>query len=148
MSSLMRILLLLVILAGAAPLAPALAQEVVENAAPAALPGLAVARNEATAKFPDGITFTLDAKSNDPVANVELLYREPGLETFSVELPSFTAGSTDLKIEHPVDLRSGELPPGIDVQYHWRITEDDGDVIETPEQTLLWADDRYDWNAA
>jgi hypothetical protein len=145
MSSLMRILLLLVILAGAAPLAPAQAQDVVENAAPAAIPGLAVARNEATAKFPDGITFTLDAKSNDPVANVELLYREPGLETFSVELPSFTAGSTDLDIEHPVDLRSGELPPGVDVQYHWRITEDDGDVVDTPEQTLLWADDRYDW---
>jgi hypothetical protein len=145
MSSLMRILLLLVILAGAAPLAPAQAQDVVENAAPAAIPGLAVARNEATAKFPDGITFTLDAKSSDPVANVELLYREPGLETFSVELPSFTAGSTDLEIEHPVDLRSGELPPGVDVQYHWRITEDDGDVVETPEQTLLWADDRYDW---
>src|SRR5215213_1569506 len=145
MSSLMRILLLLVILAGAAPLAPAQAQDVVENAAPAAIPSLAVARNEATAKFPDGITFTLDAESTDPVANVELLYREPGLETFSVELPSFTAGATDLEIEQPVDLRSGELPPGVDVQYHWRITEDDGDIVETPEQTILWADNRYDW---
>jgi hypothetical protein len=145
MTRLMRILLLLVILAGAIPLAPALAQDVVEDAAPAAIPGLAVARNEATAEFPEGITFTLDAQSSDPIVNVELLYREPGLETLSVELPSFTAGSTDLEIEHPVDLRSGELPPGVDVQYRWRITEEDGDVVETPEQTLLWADDRYDW---
>ena len=56
-----------------------------------------------------------------------------------------TAGATDLDIEHPIDLRSGELPPGIDVQYRWRITEADGDVVETPEQTLSWVDDRYDW---
>ena len=37
------------------------------------------------------------------------------------------------------------MPPGIDILYHWRITEDDGDVVETPEQTLSWFDDRYDW---
>jgi hypothetical protein len=37
------------------------------------------------------------------------------------------------------------LPTGIDVQYRWRITEDDGDIVETPEQTLSWFDDRYDW---
>jgi Peptidase MA superfamily len=145
MTRLMRILLLLVILAGAIPLAPALAQDVVEDAAPAAIPGLAVARNEATAEFPEGITFTLDAQSSDPIVNVELLYREPGVETLSVELPSITPGATDLEIEHPVDLRSGQLPPGVDIQYRWRITEEDGDVVETPEQTLLWADDRYDW---
>jgi hypothetical protein len=145
MTSLMRVLLLLVLLAGAAPLVPVMAQDVVEDAAPAAIPSLAVARNDATVDFPEGITFTLDAESTDPIANVELLYRAPGLETLSVELPTFTAGSTDLAIEHPIDLRSGELPPGVDVQYRWRITEEDGDVVETPEQTLLWADDRYDW---
>src|SRR5918993_3106370 len=145
MTPLIRTLLLLVLLVTAAPVAPALAQDVVEDAAPAAIPSLAVARNEATAEFPEGITFSLNAESSDPIVNVELLYREPGLETLSVELPSFTPRATDLEIEHPVDLRSGELPPGVDVQYRWRITEDDGDVVETLEQTLLWADDRYDW---
>jgi hypothetical protein len=37
------------------------------------------------------------------------------------------------------------MPPGVDIQYRWRITEADGDVVETPEQTLSWFDDRYDW---
>jgi hypothetical protein len=145
MTSLIRTLLLLVFLVTAAPIAPALAQDVVEDAAPAAIPGLTVARNEATAEFPDGITFTLDAETADPVANLELLYRAPGMETLSVELPPFEAGATELEIEHPIDLRAGELPVGIDVQYRWRITEADGDVVETPEQTLSWFDDRYDW---
>ena len=37
------------------------------------------------------------------------------------------------------------MPAGIDIEYRWRITEADGDVVETPEQTLSWVDDRYDW---
>jgi len=145
MTSLVRTLLLFVLLSIAAPIAPVLAQNAVANAAPAALPDLAVARNDATVEFPKGITFALDAKTTDPIANVELLYRSPGLETFSVELPPFEVGATELKIEQPVDLQARELPPGVDIQYRWRITEADGDVVETPEQTLNWFDDRYTW---
>jgi hypothetical protein len=147
MTSLIRILFLLVLLVTAAPVAPALAQDLkgVEDAAPAAIPVLAVTENEATAEFPEGITFSLDAETTDPIANLELLYRAPGMETLSVELPPFEAGATEVEIEHPIDLRAGELPVGIDVQYRWRITEADGDVVETPEQTLSWFDDRYDW---
>ena len=106
---LIRIIILLVALSGLAPILSVRAQEVteVEDAAPAAIPGLAVVENTATVEFPEGITFTLDAESTDPVVNVELLYRAPGLETFSVELPSFAAGSTELDIEHPIDLRAG-----------------------------------------
>jgi len=147
MISLIRTLLLFVILAGASPMAIARAQdlEVVEDAAPATIPGLTVAEDDATVEFPEGITFTLEADSTDSIANLELLYRAPGLETLSVELPPFAAGSTELDVEHPIDLRAGELPPGVDVQYRWRITEEDGDVVETPEQTISWFDDRYDW---
>jgi hypothetical protein len=145
MTSLIRRLLLLVLLSTAAPIAPALAQDGVEDAAPAAIPGLAVARNEATVEFPEGITFTLSAETTDPIANLELLYSAPGMETLSVELPPFEAGATELEVEHSIDLRAGELPVGIDVQYRWRITEADGDVVETPEETLSWLDDRYEW---
>jgi hypothetical protein len=149
MTSLIRTLLLLALLVTAAPVAPALAQDLehtgAEHAAPAPIPGLAVARNEATVDFPEGITFTLDAETADPIANLELLYRPPGWETFSVELPSFQAGATELDLEHPIDLRVGALVPGIDVQYRWRITEVDGDVVETPERSQFWVDDRFQW---
>jgi hypothetical protein len=150
MMTLIRTLLLLVLLSPAVPLTPALAQdrEVVQDAAPAAIPDLAVARNEATVEFPEGITFSLDAETTDPIDNLELLYRPPGVETFSVELPPFETGATHLNIEHSIDSGPGgaqELPPGIDIQYQWRITEADGDVVETPEQTVSWFDDRYDW---
>lgn len=145
MSLLLRLLFVVMLLAGAAPAALVRAQETEQEAAPATVPGLIVASNEATVDFPAGITFTLDAETDAPISNLELLYHATGLETWSVELPPFTRGATTLAIEHPVDLRAGNLPPGLDVIYHWRITEENGDVVETPEQTLLWADDRYEW---
>jgi hypothetical protein len=140
-----RFIAVFALLIALAPVGPALAQEAAEGAAPAAIPGLAVVENEATAEFPEGITFSLDAETDDPIANLELMYRAPGLETLSVELPAFEVGTTELNIDHAIDLRSGEMPPGVDIFYHWRITEADGDVVETPEQTLSWFDDRYDW---
>jgi hypothetical protein len=145
MTRLMRTLVLLLVLLGAAPLAAVRAQNVAPEAAPAAVPALTVGTNAATATFPDGITFTFAAETDAPIVNVELLYHVPGLKTYSVELPPFDAGTTSLAIEHPVDLRAGTLPPGVDVLYHWRITEENGNVVETPEQTLLWKDDRYEW---
>ena len=132
------------LLSGAVPVAPALAQDVVEDAAPAAIPGLAVARNEATVDFPEGITFTLDAETTDPIANLELLYR-PRSGHLLRRAAAVRGGGDRARDRASVDLRAGELPPGIDVQYRWRITEADGDVVETPEQTLSWFDDRYDW---
>ena len=85
-------------------------------------------------------------RSNDPVANVELLYREPVSRPAPSKLPTLTAGSSYIS---RYDIRSTSasirVPSGIDITYHWRITEDDGDVIETLSQTLLWADNRFDW---
>ena len=45
-------------------------------------------------------TSTLDAEATDPIANLELLYRAPGEDTLSVELPPFEAGATELEIQH------------------------------------------------
>ena len=143
-----RLISALALLLAAAPLAPARAQSVVEDAAPAAIPGVAVAENAATADFPEGITFSIEAETDDPIANVELMYRPTGFETYSVELPVFDEGATSLSIDQAIDSGPGgasELPVGIDVEYHWRITEADDDVVETPEQTVSWTDDRFAW---
>lgn len=145
MTRLISIILLVAILIGAVPAAPVRAQEAIAAATPAPIPGFTVSRNEATASFPQGITFALDATLGVPIAAVELLYHVPGIETLSVERPKFDAGATTLAIEHPVSLDAGELPPGLDVIYHWRITDAEGGVTETPEQTVPWIDSRYKW---
>lgn len=144
MTRLLTILLLAFLLIGSVPVAPVAGQEMI-LATPAPIPGFTVSRNEATSSFPDGITFSLEAASETPIANLELLYHVPGTETLSIELPPFPVGETALAIEHPVSLNAGELPPGLDVLYRWRITDANGDVSETEEQTVPWIDSRYTW---
>jgi hypothetical protein len=140
-----RVVMLAVFLLGSLPLATVRGQETLDSAAPEALPAVTTTENEAESDFPDGITFSLDAETSDPVVNVELHFWAPGMKTISVELPPFAEGATELDIDQPVDMRTGQLPPGVDVNYRWRITEDDGDVIETEERTRFWIDDRFNW---
>ncbi|MDQ2653348.1 MAG: peptidase MA family metallohydrolase [Chloroflexota bacterium] len=121
------------------------AQEAALIATPQAVPGLNVTVNEAAPEFPVGITFTLQATTETPVASVELLYHAPGIETLSMEIPPIPPGATELDITHPIDLQSGQLPVGVDVIYRWRITDEDGNVSETPDQTTHYFDTRYDW---
>lgn len=136
--------LLKILLTPAAPIL-ARAQEAALIATPQAVPGLNVIRNEATPEFPVGIAFSLQATTDTPVRSVELMYHAPGIETFSVELPRIPNGATELDITQEVDLQSGELPVGVDVTYRWRITDVDGNVSETPDQTIGYFDSRYDW---
>lgn len=147
MNRLLALLVILAMLLGGTPRAVvvARAQDAAIVATPAAIPGFTILRNDAVSQFPDGITFSIDAESSTPIARVELLYHAPGIETLSMEVPPITPGETRLTVEHPVDLRSGQLPPGIDVIYSWRIIDAEGNVTQTDEQTLLWEDNRYDW---
>ena len=62
-----RLVVALAVLIAAATVSPVLAQDGVEDAAPAAIPGLAVVENEATVEFPERITFTLEAETDDPI---------------------------------------------------------------------------------
>ncbi|MFT4040106.1 MAG: peptidase MA family metallohydrolase [Thermomicrobiales bacterium] len=150
LTQLFRIIALITLLATlGGSMAPALAQSQAEPAAliatPAAVPGLSITRNDAEPNFPTNITFFLQATTEHPVASVALLYHPPGIETLSVELPRITPGATELDIAQTVDLQSGELPVGIDVIYRWRITDTEGNVTETPDQTTHYFDTRYDW---
>ncbi len=145
MSRLLTVFVVILALIAAIPAAPMGAQEIIAVATPAPIPGFTVTRNEATSNFPDGISFFLEAESETPIVDLELNYHVPGTETLSVELPSFPAGTTSLDIEQPVSLNAGELPPGLDVLYHWRITDANGDVSETAEQMVSWVDSRYSW---
>ena len=116
-----------------------------QEAAPAAVPALTVGRNEAVADFPTGITFTLDAETTAPITNLELMYRPPGIDTFSVELPQFEhrhQEAGDRSRGRPARWTSAaghrhQLPLAHHRGERRRHRNAGADV--------LWADDRYDW---
>lgn len=107
---------------------------------------ITVNAESATTQFPQGITFTLKATAPAGTKRVELLYTTAGQETLNLATPAVPSGP-DLSVSYPLDLRANYQPPGIDIVYHWRITDNQGNVLETPDKTVLWSDTRYHWQS-
>jgi len=94
--------------------------------------------------FPDGISFPAEVTSDEEIADISLFYHPEMIETLNEAPPDFEPG-TSASVVHDLDLRDGSMPTGIDILYHWRITEADGDVKETPERRVTWYDSRFTW---
>jgi hypothetical protein len=107
-----------------------------------------VTHNEAVLRFPDGIRFELSASSEEAIESILLVYRTSGrsCQLREVRQPiNFTPG-TDLKVELMWDWeRSGILPPGAQVEWHWEIKDAKGNLHRTPEETLQVIDQRRKW---
>jgi hypothetical protein len=106
--------------------------------------GLSVHDQSVEINFPDGITFNLDAETDEPVERVELRYQPVYSDVSRAERPEFEPG-TSISTSFDLDLRTRYLAPGIDVRYRWVITLENGDELETDEQEFFFIDDRYDW---
>jgi hypothetical protein len=105
---------------------------------------IAITAQEAAPDFPNGITFTLNASSAEPITVAELYYRPARLEALRLGEPAFEPG-TEVALSYEADFRGGRMPPGVDISYFWRLETASGAILETPEQVVLWADSRFDW---
>lgn len=133
----MRLLRLLIVLLALAAFAPA-----------GSVDAAAIQVDGATVEvdFPTGMTFNLTATSPVPIVKAELLYTKAELETLHLNEAPIEAG-TSIDISLPVDFRANFLPPGIDVTYRWRLTDEAGEVLETEPQAVTWEDSRFDWRS-
>jgi hypothetical protein len=95
--------------------------------------------------FPQQITFNLNIDSPEPVERIELRYQPEFSEAASAERPDFEQGSTSIDTSYALDLRTRYLPPGINVDYRWIITLENGQTLETEQQRFFFIDNRYDW---
>ncbi|MEA2512492.1 MAG: hypothetical protein QOJ59_1979 [Thermomicrobiales bacterium] len=102
--------------------------------------------DEANSDFPNGVTFKLDAEGQRKISRIELLYRTADSETLNLEVPDFKPAK-NIDLTHPLDLRINFEPAGIDITYHWRLIDDRGNALETEPKTLLWFDNRFDWQS-
>lgn len=106
--------------------------------------GVVIAAGEPVAVYPEGITFPVEITSDEPIAEVDLLYRPALRETLN-EAPVAIEPGAAVSAAYDLDLRDGSLPPGVELRYRWRVTEQDGDTAESPEKGITWLDTRFDW---
>lgn len=98
----------------------------------------------ATASFQKSITFNLVAEADSPIVEVALFWQPAGDPELQAAFPAVQPGRR-VEVSHDVDTSAQYLPPGLDLVYHWRVTEQDGDVTESAPKTLFYMDDGQDW---
>ncbi len=109
--------------------------------------GVVVRASDVEVNFPRNVTFRLEAESAAEITDVSLQVNTPGQRYGSAVRnvrPTFTPGPrVTATWSWP---RSGNgLPPGAEITYRWRITDADGGVTETPQESIRVQDSRYQW---
>jgi hypothetical protein len=109
--------------------------------------GIEVTAVSAESRFPDGIRFSVEARSNDKIDEIRVFFRllganigtayqavdfEPGtVVTGEAVLPSGTGGKY--------------IPPGTMIRYSFEVRDEGGGLHRTDDQEMMYTDNRFDW---
>ena len=99
--------------------APATAQEDVA--------GVSFGELTAAPSFPDVINFGFEAQSSEEIERVELLFNAVGEETLHL-ITADAAGGAPTGFEFGLNMFQNYYPPGLDLEYRWRVTSTSGAV--------------------
>ncbi|MBL7183219.1 MAG: hypothetical protein ISS50_02085 [Anaerolineae bacterium] len=127
------LVLALVLLAMVSPLV--LAQE-----------GITVTANTYEYSFSEQIVFRLMAESSREINDIILIYRIGDAPVTNSAYPEFSPAK-QVEAEYVWRLKRGEIPPGSDIEYSWRIKDAVGNALETELITFTYIDDRFTWES-
>lgn len=116
----------------------------VRTPAPTRAATVAVQTDTATVDFPQQITFHLVVDAPQPVTGLELRLSVANDPVTEVVRPQFQPGA-HLDVSYQRGMLINYLFPGVELAYSWRLTEQDGSVLETPEKRVRYMDQRFQW---
>lgn len=108
--------------------------------------GIEVVEDDRRADFPTELSFTMTAESVEDIVEVQLLYRTAGSQVWSYAYADVIPGK---RVTSNLDLivaGSAYLPPGVDVEYYYIITDAQGNTHTTEIKSVEYLDGRYQWD--
>ena len=96
-------------------------------------------------RFPDEVVFKLDAEADFSITDVTLYYVLAGQSTQVYGYPEFTPAT---RVTTDFSLRTSGasyLPSGVDIEYYYKISDAEGNTLETERNSLAYRDPRYRW---
>jgi len=107
-----------------------------------------VTNDQATLNFPDTITFHANIQSSQKITSIILEYgdqEETCGQVIAVAFPKFTPAAS-VAVEWTWDMhQSGSLPPGSQVWWRWRYTDETGKESVSEQKTVTWLDSIHNW---
>jgi len=105
----------------------------------------------ADVRFPEAITFNLEAEGAADINDIFLRYRVDMITTVEatsvVQIEFEPATAIDISWTWEMRKLLGSLPPGTEVHYSWRIEDASGGKLETPWATVKFNDERHVWKS-
>jgi hypothetical protein len=113
-----------------------------------AAPQADASNDQAIIAFPNTVTFSATIEASANITSVVLEYGTEQLtcgEVIAKAFPQFTPGKS-VDAEWTWEMRqSGSLPPGAEIWWHWRYTDETGKETTSEQQTITWLDSEHDW---
>ncbi|MEO6198221.1 MAG: peptidase MA family metallohydrolase [Dehalococcoidia bacterium] len=126
-------------------IAAALAVLMVLSGSPAgAQSGPTVTDGVTESVFPDGIQFRVTAESDADIEEIRLRYEILPDGTAANAVPDFEP-STRVEAGFILDVY---LAPGTIIEYHWQVTDAEGNTAKTETKSFVYDDVRFEWAAA
>ncbi|NUM45146.1 MAG: hypothetical protein HUU38_10595, partial [Anaerolineales bacterium] len=104
--------------------------------------------NSLEINFPEGLIFHLDVSHTASIERITLIYGTDGrtCQTSTarqdMEFDPSPQVTTSWEWEFK---RSGTLPPGVEITWHWEIEDTEGNILTTTPETVVIQDLRRDW---
>jgi hypothetical protein len=107
-----------------------------------------VTDDQAVISFPISVTFQAEINSSAKITSVILEYGTDQItcgEVIAKAFPQFTP-DTSVNVQWTWEMRqSGSLPPGANIWWRWRYTDETGRETISEQQTIIWLDADHDW---
>ena len=110
----------------------------------AAQDSIRVLDEEVETSFREHITFNINLESDSSITEARLLYRVAG-QIATARGDADIEPGTRVEASFVIDQERDYLPPGTELEYWWKITDEAGNELKTEPQSLLFMDDRHDW---
>lgn len=109
--------------------------------------GIEVRSQNTINRFPQGIQFTIFLTSDAQITSARLRATVlPDRPTATVR-GTCTAGTAPTCNASLGDTQASYMVPGAEVRYVWEIEDSNGNKLQTPEASVTYMDDRFQWQA-
>jgi hypothetical protein len=94
--------------------------------------------------FRQHITFSVKAESEREITDVKLFYQLVGQRATARNDAAFDAGKS-VDATYSINQLATYFPPGTEMEYWWKLTDDAGNELKTEPERILYLDERYNW---
>ncbi|MGB0388524.1 MAG: peptidase MA family metallohydrolase [Ardenticatenaceae bacterium] len=96
-------------------------------------------------EMPRRALFTLEANSSAGELTEARLFFQPVGSGARISEPITFDPASEVSLEHEWPMQKNSIPPGAKIEYFWRLTDSTGNTFETPKQSFVPLDPRFDW---